>query len=120
MWSLFAECGQIMRAADLLAHRVSGGFSVKMLRRSILTDSNNKGQRTSCPLLFGRSSGSRTHGLLDPNQARYHLRYTPIYELHHYMDLHPICQVNFRIVLQNDGFRHVSKDFHLQFYPIPI
>ena len=26
VWNLFAECGQIMRAADLLAHRVSGGF----------------------------------------------------------------------------------------------
>ena len=26
---------------------------------------------------YGRSSGSRTHGLLDPNQARYQLRYTP-------------------------------------------
>ena len=27
---------------------------------------------------FGRSDGIRTHGLLVPNQARYHLRYTPI------------------------------------------
>ena len=26
----------------------------------------------------GRSDGIRTHGLLVPNQARYHLRYTPI------------------------------------------
>ncbi|MBQ3257030.1 MAG: hypothetical protein IJA67_06435, partial [Oscillospiraceae bacterium] len=39
VWNLFAECGQIMRAADLPAHRTSGGISVKMLQRSILTDS---------------------------------------------------------------------------------
>ena len=28
--------------------------------------------------LFGRSEAIRTPGLLDPNQARYQLRYTPI------------------------------------------
>ena len=27
---------------------------------------------------FGRSEAIRTPGLLDPNQARYQLRYTPI------------------------------------------
>ena len=31
------------------------------------------GERAFC----GRSDGIRTHGLLVPNQARYHLRYTP-------------------------------------------
>ena len=27
---------------------------------------------------IGRSGGSRTHGLMDPNHARYQLRYAPI------------------------------------------
>ena len=40
VWNLFTEREQIMRAADLPAHRVSGGISVKMLRRSILNDIN--------------------------------------------------------------------------------
>ena len=45
VWNLFAFREQIMRAADLPAHRVSGGISVKILRRSILTDSKNHGAR---------------------------------------------------------------------------
>ena len=67
VWNLFAKCGQIMRAgptclrgvcqrpyclalaADLLAHRISGGISVKMLRRSILTDSEKS---TDCSVDF--------------------------------------------------------------------
>ena len=44
MWNLFAYREQIMRAADLPAHRVSGGISVKMLHRSILTDSKHDGK----------------------------------------------------------------------------
>lgn len=28
--------------------------------------------------MIGRSGGIRTHGLLLPKQARYHLRYTPM------------------------------------------
>ena len=30
---------------------------------------------------FGRSDGTCTHGLLDPNQTRYQLRYTPNYDI---------------------------------------
>ena len=41
--------------------------------------------------VFGRSGGSRTHGLLDPNQARYQLRYTPI-QLNYYTEFKVVCQ----------------------------
>ena len=32
-------------------------------------------------IFIGRSDGTRTHGILLPKQARYQLRYTPIYLL---------------------------------------
>ena len=35
-------------------------------------------------MAFGPSSAARTHGLLVPNQARYQLRYTRIFNLCHY------------------------------------
>ena len=34
--------------------------------------------RIAIPDFFGRSEAIRTPGLLDPNQARYQLRYTPM------------------------------------------
>ena len=42
--------------------------------------SKNKAPVTECDrhFLFGRSDGTRTHGILLPKQARYQLRYTPI------------------------------------------
>ena len=40
---------------------------------------------------FGPSGGSRTHGLMDPNHARYQLRYTRI-QLYHYTVSGSGCQ----------------------------
>ena len=39
----------------------------------------------------GPSGGSRTHGLMDPNHARYQLRYTRI-QLYHYTVSGSGCQ----------------------------
>ena len=46
-------------------------------------DEENSGDHFHDHRNFGRSGGSRTHGLLDPNQARYQLRYTPIQLIHY-------------------------------------
>ena len=45
-------------------------------RKCVISEKKHR-ERNSFAV-FGRSGGSRTHGLLDPNQARYQLRYTPI------------------------------------------
>ena len=42
-------------------------------------------------LIYGRSEAIRTPGLLDPNQARYQLRYTPI-QLNYYTEFGKVCQ----------------------------
>ena len=39
----------------------------------------------------GPSGGSRTHGLMDPNHARYQLRYTRI-QLDYYTEFFSVCQ----------------------------
>ena len=41
--------------------------------------------------LHGPSGGSRTHGLMDPNHARYQLRYTRI-QLDYYTEFFSVCQ----------------------------
>ena len=45
---------------------------------------------------FGRGGEIRTHGLMVPNHARYHLRYTPM-QLFHYNDNAHGCQVSILI-----------------------
>ena len=83
------EWGMTQRYIDLLTrHKVK----LLCIRDRLLFDENGaapiltiKMRSVLCRILrsykdtpHGRSDGIRTHGLLVPNQARYHLRYTPI------------------------------------------
>ena len=58
-------------------------------RKCVISEKKHR-ERNSFAV-FGRSGGSRTHGLLDPNQARYQLRYTPI-QLNYYTEFEKVCQ----------------------------
>ena len=58
---------------------------------------NEKAPRSDAPGGFGPSGATRTPGLLNPNQARYHLRYTRIFSFCYYTTLrakikdYPVC-----------------------------
>ena len=81
--------------------------------------------RLSCgqSRIFGRSEGTRTPGILLPKQARYQLRYTPIYLIFYFVNL-----VNFDITIRCASIKnivallawsasHCSLFFHLRASP---
>ncbi len=72
---------------------------------------------------FGRSEGTRTPGILLPKQARYQLRYTPIYLIFYFVN-----PVNFDITIRCASLKnivallawsasHCSLFFHLRASP---
>ena len=73
--------------------------------------------------LIGRSEGTRTPGILLPKQARYQLRYTPIYLIFYFVN-----PVNFDITIRCASLKnivallawsasHCSLFFHLRASP---
>ena len=68
-----------------------------MFLKSCASINKEKAPRSDAPGGFGPSGATRTPGLLNPNQARYHLRYTRIFSFCHYTTLgakikdFPVC-----------------------------
>ena len=73
--------------------------------------------------VFGRSEGTRTPGILLPKQARYQLRYTPLYLIFYFVN-----PVNFDITIRCASLKnivallawsasHCSLFFHLRASP---
>ena len=70
-----------------------------------------KAPRSDAPGGFGPSGATRTPGLLNPNQARYHLRYTRIFSFCYYTT--PQAKIkDFPVCGQSCGQSRFSACFH--------
>ena len=99
------------------------GFSIKASQLKIYKNDRKQRLFSAFGHFFGRSEGTRTPGILLPKQARYQLRYTPLYSIFYFVN-----PVNFDITIRCASLKnivallawsasHCSLFFHLRASP---
>ena len=99
------------------------GFSIKASQLKIYKNDRKQRLFSAFGHFFGRSEGTRTPGILLPKQARYQLRYTPLYSIFYFVN-----PVNFDITIRCASLKnivallawsasHCSLFFHLRVSP---
>ena len=99
------------------------GFSIKASQLKIYKNDRKQRLFSAFGHFFGRSEGTRTPGILLPKQARYQLRYTPLYLIFYFVN-----PVNFNITIRCASLKnivallawsasHCSLFFHLRASP---
>ena len=78
IWMSFLPAVEQYEAETFLNPKFWNGTVATCLPGAMLKKQTEKPETIAVSGFFGPSGGSRTHGLMDPNHARYQLRYTSV------------------------------------------